>query len=158
MTTKRKSDQTSPVIVANRKARHDYLIEERVEAGVALHGWEVKSLRDGRAQLRDSYVQFRDGEAWLTGVHISPLPTASTHIDPDPLRPRKLLLHRREIDQLAGSVERRGYTVVPLELHWSKGRAKVTIGKARGKQQHDKRASARERDWQREKQRLLRPK
>jgi SsrA-binding protein len=157
MAKKASSGSSSPIIVSNKKARHDYFIEDRIEAGIALEGWEVKSLRDGRAQLRDSYVQFREGEAWLTGVHISPLATASTHITPDPLRPRKLLLHRREIDHLAGSVERRGYTVVPLELRWSKGRAKVMIGRARGKQQHDKRATARERDWQREKQRLLRP-
>lgn len=155
MAKKQAKQSSARIIALNKKARHDFFIEDRLEAGIALEGWEIKSLRAGRVQLRDSYVQFRDGEAWLTGVHISPLVSASTHVSPDPSRPRKLLLHRREIDHLRGAVERRGYTVVPLDLHWSKGRAKVEIGRARGKQSHDKRASERDRDWQRERQRLL---
>jgi len=143
------------IIASNKKARHDYFVEDRFEAGLALEGWEVKSLREGRVQLRESYVQFRDGEAWLTGAHISPLSSASTHVSPDPVRPRKLLLHRRELDHLRGAVERRGYTAVPLELHWTRGRAKLDVGRARGKKTHDKRAAEKDRDWQREKQRLL---
>jgi len=154
--SKKKNKQNSARIIAlNKKARHDYFIENHVEAGLALEGWEVKSLREGRAQLKESYVQFRNGEAWLTGAHISPLASASTHVTPDPVRPRKLLLHRRELDQLRGAVERRGYTAVPLELHWTRGRAKLEVGQARGKKSHDKRATEKDRDWQREKQRLL---
>jgi len=155
MAKKSKPKPSGSIIALNKKARHDFHIEERLEAGIALEGWEVKSLRAGRAQLRESYIQFRDGEAFLTGAHFSPLVSASTHVQTDPVRPRKLLLHRREIDRLRGAVERRGYTVVPLNLHWSKGRAKLEIARARGKQSHDKRASERERDWQREKQRLM---
>ncbi len=142
-------------IALNKKARHDYFIEETLEAGMVLEGWEVKSLRAGRVQLRDSYVIVKDGEAWLLGAHISPLPTASTHIQPDPVRTRKLLLHRAQIERLRGSVERRGYTLVPTAMLWKRGRAKLDIGLARGKQRHDKRASERDRDWQREKRRLL---
>ena len=152
---KRKQAEKSNVIVSNRKARHDYTIEETLEAGLVLEGWEVKSLRQGRAQLRDSYVRLKEGEAWLERSHISPLPSASTHIDPKPTRPRKLLLHRRELGRLSGSVERRGYTVVTLKLYWSRGRAKVLVGTARGKRQHDKRASERERDWQRQRDRWI---
>lgn len=142
-------------IAVNKKARHDYFIEETFEAGLALEGWEVKSLRAGRAQLTESYVHIRNGEAWLFGAHISPLPTASTHVSPDPTRTRKLLLHRRQLDRLIGAVERRGYTLVPLNLHWSRGRAKLDVGLAKGKRQHDKRASEKDRDWQRQRARIL---
>jgi len=145
----------SATIALNKKARHDFFIEERFEAGIALEGWEVKSLRDGRAQLKESYVLIKEGEAWLFGAHISPLATASTHIHPDPLRTRKLLLHRNELDKLVGAVERKGFTLVPLALYWKRGRAKLEIGLAKGKKQHDKRAVEKDRDWQREKQRIL---
>jgi len=147
---------TSRTIALNKKARHDYFIEERIEAGLVLQGWEVKSLREGRVQLTESYVLIKDNEAWLFGVHITPLLSASTHITPDPTRTRKLLLHRRELDNLIGAVERKGYTLVPLALYWKHGRAKLEIALARGKQSHDKRASEKTRDWEREKQRLLR--
>ena len=146
----------SSTIALNKKARHDYFIEERIEAGLALQGWEVKSLREGRVQLSESYILLRGNEAWLFGMHISPLLSASTHVTPDATRTRKLLLHRREIDKLTGAVERKGYTLVPLALYWKRGRAKLEIALARGKQSHDKRASDKERDWNREKQRLLR--
>lgn len=148
-------EKPSSTIAENRKARHDYFIEDRYEAGLALEGWEVKSLRAGRAQLKESYVYLRNGEAWLFGAHFSPLVSASTHVQPDPTRTRKLLLHRHQLDHLVGAVERRGYTVVPLNLHWKAGRAKLEIGLARGKKQHDKRAADKARDWQREKQRVL---
>ncbi len=143
-------------IVDNRKAFHDYFIEERFEAGLALEGWEVKAIRAGRAQLKEAYVVVVSGELFLLGSHISPLPTASTHIHPDPTRTRKLLLHAEEIAKLVGKVERAGYTLVPLNLHYSKGRIKVEIGLAKGKKQHDKREAEKDRDWEREKQRLLR--
>ena len=149
------SDDTPARIAVNRRARHDYFIEERLEAGVALQGWEVKSLRAGRLQLREAYVLLKNDEAWLFGAHVSPLPTASTHVAPDPTRSRKLLLHRRQIDSLVGAVQRRGRTLVPLSMYWKNGRAKLEIGLARGKQAHDKRADTRERDWQREKARLM---
>ncbi|MBM4202512.1 MAG: SsrA-binding protein SmpB, partial [Gammaproteobacteria bacterium] len=142
-------------IAVNRQASHEYFIEERFEAGLALEGWEVKSLRAGRAQLKESYVTLKNGEAWLLGAHISPLASASTHIDPDPIRTRKLLLHKHELDRLIGHVERKGYTLIPLALYWSKGRAKLEIGLAKGKKLHDKRASEKDRDWQREKQRVM---
>jgi SsrA-binding protein len=142
-------------IAVNRKARHDFFIEEKFEAGLALEGWEVKSLRAGRAQVTESYVHLRDGEAWLLGAHITPLNTASTHVHPDPTRTRKLLLNRHELDRLVGAVERKGFTLVPLDLHWSRGRAKIEIGLAKGKKQHDKRATKKERDWQRQKSRIL---
>ena len=142
-------------IAINKKAYHDYFIEEQFEAGLVLEGWEVKSLRAGRAQLRESYVLLKDGEVWVLGLHISPLPTASTHIRPDPIRTRKLLLHRVEIDRLVGAVERRGYTIVPTRLFWHRGRAKLQISMAKGKRKYDKRAVEKERDWQREKHRLL---
>lgn len=142
-------------IAVNRKARHDYFIEERFEAGLALQGWEVKALRAGRLQLKEGYVLLKDGEAWLFGAHISPLPSTSTHEIADPTRSRKLLLHRRQIDALLGAVERKGYALVPLSVYWKNGRAKVEIGLARGKKQHDKRADERDRDWQREKSRLM---
>lgn len=142
-------------IAQNKRARFDYFIEETMEAGLALEGWEVKSLRAGKGQITESYVLLRDGEGWLLGAHIAPLPTASTHIHPDPRRTRKLLLNRRELDRLQGLVERRGYTVVALELYWKKGRVKVSIGLAKGKKQHDKRAKEKELDWQRDKARIM---
>ena len=143
-------------IVQNRKATHDYFVEERYEAGVALEGWEVKAVRAGRAQIAEAYVLVKDDALWLIGAHISPLPTASTHIHPDPVRTRKLLMHAEEIRRLIGKVERAGYTLVPLDLHYRKGRIKAEIALARGKLQHDKRATEREREWNREKQRVLR--
>ena len=149
------SDKPSPTIAENRKARYDYFIEDRYEAGLALEGWEVKSLRAGRAQLKESYVFVRNGEAWLFGAHFSPLISASTHVHADPTRTRKLLLHRHQLDHLVGAVERRGYTVVPLVLYWKNGRAKLEVGLAKGKKQHDKRATDKARDWEREKARLL---
>jgi len=145
-------------IVDNKKAFHDYFIEERFEAGLVLEGWEVKAIRAGRTQLKEAYVILRNGEVFLIGCHISPLPTASTHIQPDPVRTRKLLLHAAEIDKLVGKVERAGYALVPLDLHYSKGRVKLAIGLAHGKKQHDKRDTEKKRDWEREKQRLLRVK
>jgi len=144
------------LIAENRKARFDYFIEERYEAGLALEGWEVKALRAGRGQLKESYVYLRGGEAFLIGAHFSPLPAASSHITPDPVRTRKLLLHYSELQGLIGAIERRGYTLVPLELYWKNGRAKLQVGLAKGKKQHDKRAVEKERDWQRDKARLLR--
>jgi SsrA-binding protein len=152
-----RSSEAAPRLIAeNRKARYDYFIEDRYEAGVALQGWEVKAMRAGRAQLKEAYVYLRGGEAFLIGAHISPLAAASTHVVADPVRTRKLLLHRSELSHLVGSVERRGYTIVPLELYWKNGRAKVQIGLAKGKKQHDKRATEKDRDWQRDKARLLR--
>ena len=141
-----------------KKARHDYFIEDDYEAGLALQGWEVKSLRDHRLQLSESYVLINKGEAFLHGAHISPLKTASTHITPNPTRTRKLLLHRNELDKLIGAVERKGYTLVPLAMYWSHGLAKLKIGLGKGKKDFDKRATEKERDWNREKQRLLRTK
>lgn len=155
MSKAKDKDKAARTIAVNRKARHDYFIEETFEAGLVLEGWEVKSLRAGKAQLTESYVHLRNGEAWLLGAHITPLPTVSTHVDPDPTRTRKLLLQRGEIDRLVGAVERKGYALVALDLHWTKGRAKVEIGLAKGKKQHDKRAVAKERDWQRQKARIL---
>jgi SsrA-binding protein len=143
-------------IAENRRARFDYFIEERLEAGLVLEGWEVKAMRAGRAQLAEAYVYIRGGEAQLIGAHLSPLKTTSTHKPADPVRARKLLLHRKELDRLIGAVERRGYTIVPLELYWKAGRAKVQIGLAKGKAQHDKRATEKDRDWQRDKSRILR--
>jgi SsrA-binding protein len=146
----------SRLIAENRRARYEYFIEDRFEAGLALEGWEVKSLRAGRAQLTEAYVYLRNGEAFLIGAHLSPLRTASTHKVADPVRTRKLLLHRSELHKLIGAVERRGYTLVPLELYWVKGRAKLEVGLAKGKQKHDKRATEKARDWQRDKARLMR--
>ncbi|MGB8435856.1 MAG: SsrA-binding protein SmpB [Burkholderiales bacterium] len=143
-------------IVENRKAFHDYFIEERYEAGVALEGWEVKAIRAARAQLKEAYVVIRNRELYLIGAHISPLGSASTHVQPDPVRTRKLLLHAEQINRLIGKVEQAGYTLVPLNLHYAKGRIKLEIGLARGKKQYDKRATEKEREWNREKQRLLR--
>jgi SsrA-binding protein len=143
-------------IVANRKAYHDYFIEEKLEAGIALEGWEVKAIRAGRAQLKEAYVVVKNGEIILLGAHLTPLTTASTHVRADPTRTRKLLLHRSEINRLVGQVERAGYTLVPIDLHYSKGRIKLEIGLAKGKKQYDKREAEKQRDWNREKQRLLR--
>ena len=143
-------------IVQNKKAFHDYFVEERFEAGIALEGWEVKAIRAGRVQLKEAYVIVSNGEVFLIGSHITPLPTASTHIQPDPTRTRKLLLNAAEISRLIGAVERSGYTLVPLDLHYVRGRVKLAIGLAKGKKQHDKRESEKEKDWKREQQRLLR--
>ena len=150
------ADSSRRLIAENRKARFDYFIEQRFEAGLALQGWEVKSMRAGRTQLKEAYVYLRGAEAFLIGAHFSPLPTTSSHVPADPVRTRKLLLHRSELNGLIGAVERRGYTLVPLELYWKHGRAKLLIGLAKGKKQHDKRATEKERDWQRDKARLLR--
>jgi SsrA-binding protein len=143
-------------IADNKKAFHDYFIEERYEAGLVLEGWEAKSIRAGRVQIKEAYVLIKGGELYLIGAHISPLLSASTHVHPDPVRTRKLLLNRREIDQLIGKVERAGYALVPLDLHYSKGRIKLSLGLAKGKKQHDKRATEKERDWLREKARVMR--
>jgi SsrA-binding protein len=143
-------------IVDNKKAYHDYFVEEKFEAGLALEGWEVKSVRAGRAQLKEAYVVVKKGEIVLLGAHFTPLATASTHVHPDPTRTRKLLMHREEINRLVGKVERAGYTLVPLNLHFSKGRIKLDVGLAKGKKQHDKRESEKLRDWNREKQRIMR--
>ena len=151
---KKKSDGGS-TIAMNKKAGHDYYIEQRIEAGMALEGWEVKSLRAGRVQVKESYVKILHGEAFLIGAHISPLPTASTHISPDPTRTRKLLLQRSELHRLIGQTERAGYTLVPTAMYWKRGRAKLEIGLAKGKKLHDKRASEKDKDWQREKERLF---
>ena len=152
---KKSSAKDNPLIADNRRARHDYFIEESYEAGLSLMGWEVKSLRAGRAQIKESYVFLKDAEAYLFGAHISPLPTASTHVIPDPIRTRKLLLNRAELNRLIGAVERRGYTLIPLELYWKNGRVKLKLGLAKGKKEHDKRDTSKERDWQREKSRLM---
>lgn len=143
-------------IVENRKAFHDYFIEERVEAGLALEGWEVKAIRAGRANLKEAYVVVKGGEIMLIGAHISPLTTASTHVHADPTRTRKLLLHREEINRLVGKVERAGYTLAPINLHFKGGRIKLEVGLAKGKKQHDKRDTIKDREWNREQQRLLR--
>lgn len=152
---KAKAQQTTSTIALNRKAKHDFFIEERYEAGLALQGWEVKSLREGRVHLKESYIVVKGGEAWLFGAHITALSSASTHITPDPVRTRKLLLHREELNKLIGLVERKGYTVVPLALYWKKGRAKCEIALAKGKKQHDKRATSKDRDWARQQERLM---
>jgi len=145
-------------IVDNKKAFHEYFIEERYEAGLMLEGWEVKAIRAGRSQLKEAYVVLKKEEVWLIGCHISPLPTASTHIKPDPVRSRKLLLHAHEIRKLIGKVQQAGYTLMPLNLHFTKGRVKIEIGLAKGKKLHDKRVVQKDRDWQREKSRLMRDK
>jgi SsrA-binding protein len=143
-------------LAENRKASHDYFIEDRYEAGLALMGWEVKAIRAGRSQLKEAYVVVRGGEVFLIGCHISPLTSASTHVTADPTRTRKLLLHAEEIAALIGKVERAGYTLVPLDLHLTRGRVKLAVGLAKGKKQHDKRASEKDREWERQKQRLMR--
>lgn len=151
-----KQEKPAPALIAqNKKAWHDYFIEQKFEAGIALEGWEVKSLRAGRAQLKESYVIVMKGELYLLGSHISPLASASTHVKPDPTRTRKLLLHKEEISRLIGSVERKGYTLIPLSLYWKRGKAKLEIGLAKGKQLHDKRATVKTREAQREAERAL---
>jgi SsrA-binding protein len=151
----KKKEQGGSTIALNKKAGHDFFIEERYEAGISLQGWEVKSLREGRAQIKESYITIKDGEAFLFGAHIVPLSTASTHVHADPTRTRKLLLHRSELNKLIGLVERKGYALVPTAMYWKKGMAKLEIGLAKGKKQHDKRASEKDRDWKREKERLF---
>ena len=155
MSAKKARKPVGNTIAVNRRARHDFFIEDTFEAGLALEGWEAKSLREGRAQLAEAYVTLRNGEAWLIGAHFSPLKTTASHLKADPTRSRKLLLHRRELDRLTGAVERKGYALVPLNLHWHKGRAKLDVGLAKGKKQHDKRAADKDRDWQRQKERIL---
>ncbi|MBS0354710.1 MAG: SsrA-binding protein SmpB [Proteobacteria bacterium] len=145
-------------IIDNRKAFHDYFIEEKYEAGLVLEGWEVKGIRAGRANIKESYVVIRSAEIFIVGMHITPLESASTHVHPDPTRTRKLLLHAEEIAKLIGKVERAGYALVPLDLHYAKGRVKISIGLAKGKKQYDKRETEKERDWEREKARLIRSK
>lgn len=151
-----KTKKTAPNTIAkNRKARFDFFIEDDFEAGLVLEGWEVKSMRAGRVQLKESYVTINNGELFLVGAHISPLTSASTHVVANPVRARKLLMKKYEINRLVGKVERAGYTIVPLDLYWARGRAKLKVGLAKGKKQHDKRASIKERDWKREQQRIL---
>ena len=152
--SKPKADN-NPTIAENRQARHEYFIEETYEAGLSLQGWEVKSMRAGRVQLKEAYVFLKNAEAFLYGAHVSALPTASTHVIPDPIRTRKLLLNRAELGRLVGAVERKGYTLVPLEMYWKAGRAKLRVGLAKGKKEHDKRNTSKDRDWQREKSRLM---
>ena len=153
MKPKKASDSS---ITANKRARHDYFIEQTLEAGLVLQGWEVKSLRSGRVQLSESYVILKNSEAWLLGCHITPLSTIATYTRPDPIRTRKLLLHERELSKLAGQVVTKGYALVALQLYWKSNRVKLAVGLARGKKEHDKRAALKERDWQREKSRLAR--
>ncbi len=155
MTKAKKEKSKSSTIALNKKAKHDYFIEDRYEAGLSLEGWEVKSIRAGRVQINESYILLQSGEAFLFGANISALPTASTHIKPDPTRNRKCLLHRTELNRLIGAVERKGYTLIPTALYWKHGLVKLEIGVAKGKKAHDKRAAEKERDWKREKQRLL---
>ncbi len=154
--SKDKKNSGGSTIALNKRARHDYFIEEQHEAGLVLQGWEAKSLRSGRASIVEAYVTLKGGEAFLIGAQITPLPQASTHVVADPLRTRKILLHRRELDHLVGAVEREGYTLVPLALYWKKGMAKLDVGLAKGKKQYDKRATKKEQDWQRQKERLVR--
>ncbi|MGZ5027646.1 MAG: SsrA-binding protein SmpB [Methylobacter sp.] len=153
--SKKNNKQQNATIAVNRQANFEYTIEEKFEAGMVLEGWEVKSLRDGRVQLKESYVVIKRGEAWLSGAHISPLLSASTHVNPDSIRAKKLLLNRHELNKLIGAVERKGYTLIPLSMYWKNGRAKLEIGLAKGKQLHDKRAASKDRDWQREKARIM---
>ena len=155
MANKKKTQNNDNTIAHNRKARHEFFIEEKFEAGVVLEGWEVKSLREGKCQLSDSYVLVRNGEAWLSNALITALKTASTHVVPQPQRDRKLLLNRSELNKLIGAVERKGYTLIPLTMYWKRGKAKLEIALAKGKQMHDKRATMKERDWQRDKERLF---
>ncbi len=153
--SQKKSPKPKSSIADNRKARYEYSIEETYEAGIALKGWEVKSMRAGRVNLKEAYAFMKDGEAFLYGAHMSPLPTASTHVIPEPLRTRKLLLNRAELNGLTSAVDRKGYTLIPLELYWKNGRAKLKLGLAKGKAEHDKRNTEKDRDWQREKSRVL---
>jgi SsrA-binding protein len=153
----KKPKKSENTIAVNRVAGHDYFIEDQIETGMVLEGWEVKSLRNGNLQLKETYVMVKNGEVWLIGAHISPLGSASTHINPDPTRTRKLLAHRGEIDRLTGMVERKGYTLIALSAYWIRGRAKLKIGIAKGKKYHDKRATSKDRDWKRDKARILKP-
>ena len=153
--TKKKKTDNSNTIALNRKARHDYFIEQSLEAGISLEGWEVKSLRDGRVQIKESYVILKNNELFLFGAHISPLISASTHVDPDPTRTRKLLLHRLEINRLRDKINQKGATVVPLKLYWVRGKVKLEIGLAKGKKSHDKRQDIKDKDWKRDKARAL---
>ena len=153
--SKKKPKDSSSVIAVNRKARHDYFIEETIEAGLVLEGWEVKSLRAGRLSLAEGYVVIRRGEAWLLGANIPPLPSASTHVTPDPTRTRKLLLHGRELARLTGAADREGYTLIPLKMYWKRGRAKLEVGLGKGKKKHDKRETQKKHDWARQKERIL---
>ncbi len=153
--SKKSKKQGSNTIASNRYVSHEYFIEERFEAGLVLQGWEAKSLREGKVQLKESYILIKRGEAWLFGAHISPLLSASTHINPEAIRSRKLLLHRQELNKLIGQVERKGYTLVALSMYWKNSRAKLEIGLAKGKKQHDKRAVSKDRDWQRDKARIM---
>lgn len=155
MSTKKNKSGNARVIAVNRKARHDYFIESTLEAGLVLEGWEVKSLRAGSAQITEAYVQLRNGEAWLIGAHFTPAKTTASYTKADPTRSRKLLIQRYELDRLVGAVERKGYALIPLDLHWTKGKAKLEIGMGKGKKQHDKRADKKDRDWQRQKERIL---
>ncbi len=156
--SKDKKSGGGKTIALNKKARHDYSIDERFEAGIALEGWEVKSLRAGKVQIVESYILLKDNEAFLFGAFITPLPTASTHITPEPQRSRKLLLHRTELNRLIGAVERKGFTLVPTALYWKNGKVKLELGVARGKKAHDKREAEKDRDWQRQKAQIMRHK
>ncbi len=156
MSSSKSSAAHASSIAQNKKSRHDYALEDHFEAGLVLLGWEVKSIRAGRIQLRESYIILKEGAAWLLGAHISPLPSACTYMNADPLRTRKLLLHRRELSKLFGAVQRKGYTIVPTAMYWKRGRAKLDIALAKGKHSYDKRAAERSKDWSREKQRMLR--
>lgn len=158
MSNKKPKKNAPAKIAVNKKARFDYFIEDQLEAGIVLEGWEVKSLRAGKLNITESYVLLKDGEAWLFGAHIIPLQSASTHVNPDPTRTRKLLLHKAQIQKLETAVSRKGQTCIALSMYWSKGRAKVEIALAEGKQKHDKRESQKEKDWSRDKARLLRQK
>lgn len=152
---KKQKKDTGNTIVLNKSVRHEFFVEEKFEAGIALEGWEVKALRAGKVNIKDSYVHLKDGEAWLLACTINPLPTASTHIKPEQMRPRKLLLHRGELDKLTGLVERKGYTLIATAMYWKRGRVKVEIGVAKGKKLHDKRATEKDRDWKRQQERLM---
>jgi len=153
--SKKKKTDNSNTIALNKKARHDYFIEQSLEAGISLEGWEVKSLRDGRVQIKESYVILKNNELFLFGAHISPLNSASSHVDPDPTRTRKLLLHRLEINRIRDKINQKGATVVPLKLYWARGKVKLEVGVAKGKKSHDKRQDIKERDWKRDKERAL---
>ncbi len=155
MNNQKKKKPSGNLIAVNRKARHDYFIEDTHEAGLVLEGWEVKCIRSGRAQITEGYVTLHKGEAFLVGAHFSPLTSTSTHIKANPTRSRKLLFNRHELDRLTGAVERKGYALIPLNLHWHKGRAKLDVGLGKGKKQHDKRADQKDQDWQRQKERIL---
>jgi SsrA-binding protein len=156
--SKDKQSGGGKTIALNKRARHDYSIDERFEAGIALEGWEVKSLRAGKVQIVESYILLKDNEAFLFGALITPLPTASTHISPEPQRSRKLLLHRTELNRLIGAVERKGFALVPTALYWKNGKVKLELGVARGKKAHDKREAEKDRDWQRQKAQIMRHK